>query len=115
MKTYYCRYCGEELYGQKTVFCSKKCGGAWQGDQYKMDYGMGWAHNDPVSPEQRQYTDCTLGGYSHPLGYKFVEDYEEINQAMHILQHYPKKYRKVKSDDKQLEKHVPGISRKDFN
>ncbi len=135
MKTYYCRYCGEELYGQKTAFCSKKCGGAWQGDQYKMDYGMGWAHNDPVSPEQRQYTgtieplhvpyeileqakvytDCTLGGYSHPLGYKFVEDYEEINQAMHILQHYPKKYRKVKSDDKQLEKHVPGISRKDFN
>ena len=114
MKTYYCRYCGEELYGQKTAFCSKKCGGAWQGDQYKMDYGMGWAHNDPVSPEQRQYTgtieplhvpheileqakvytDNYSGGYSHFLGHKCVEDWEEINQAIFELgTRFPKKYR----------------------
>ena len=82
-----------------------------------MDYEMGWAHNDPVSPEQRQYTgtieplhvphkileeakvytDCQMGGYTHPLGHKPDDDWEEINKALFELSiHFPKKYRSCK-------------------
>tara|TARA_R100001443_G_scaffold24201_4_gene36421 strand:- start:4544 stop:4960 length:417 start_codon:yes stop_codon:yes gene_type:complete len=136
-KTYYkCKYCGKDLYGQRRKFCSRKCNSAWQGEQYKMDYGQGKKHNDPVSPEQRQYigtvetahvpyeileqakvyTDSYSGGYTHFLGHKPVDDWMDINEAIYELNvYFPKKYRKVKSDDKQLEKHFPGISRKDFN
>ena len=134
--TYICKQCGDQLKGQRRKFCSDECGQSWIHAQNRMDFGTGMCHNDTVTYDQRVdasaiqtlhvpheileeakvYTDCRSGGYCHPLGYKMLDDYEEINQAVYMLnEFYPKKYRKVKSKEKQLKNHVPGISRKDFN
>ena len=113
-KVYTCKHCGDQLEGSRRKFCSNECGKAWTHAQHRMDFDTGNCHNDTVTYDQRVdasaiptvhvpheileeakvYTDCTSGGYSHPLGYKYVEDWNEVNQAIFMLHsNYPKKYR----------------------
>ena len=79
-----------------------------------MDFKFGHGFNDLCSYDQRQYagtvetlhvphkileqakvyTDTHSGGYTHFLGHKCVDDWEQINEALFELgTKFPKKYR----------------------